>query len=104
MREFVIPEYCRAAPWVRSRFWLSAAKTGSPLHRDPPDNLIAQIFGQKQVAGEEDGLTHQRNALRRLVRGQDSQSHAPAMRRTLVRRPGPSSAREAAPTKRGSAS
>ena len=48
MREFVLPEYCRDAAWSRARFWLSAANTGSPLHRDPPDNLYAQIFGRKR--------------------------------------------------------
>ena len=48
MSEFILPAYCRDAPWFRARFWLSAAKTGSPLHRDPPDNLFAQIFGRKR--------------------------------------------------------
>lgn len=48
MREFVLPAYCRDAPWFRARFWLSAAETGSPLHRDPPDNLFAQIWGKKR--------------------------------------------------------
>lgn len=48
MSEFILPEYCRDAPWFRARFWLSAADTGSPLHRDPPDNLFAQIFGKKR--------------------------------------------------------
>lgn len=48
MHDFVLPVYCRAAPWFRARFWLSAAKTRSPLHRDPPDNLFAQIFGRKR--------------------------------------------------------
>jgi hypothetical protein len=48
MSELVLPAYCRDAPWTRARFWLSAAKTGSPLHRDPPDNLFAQIFGRKR--------------------------------------------------------
>jgi len=48
MSDFVLPEYCRDAPWFRARFWLSAARTGSPLHRDPPDNLFAQIFGRKR--------------------------------------------------------
>jgi hypothetical protein len=48
MREFVLPDYCRDAPWFRARFWLSAANTSSPLHRDPPDNLFAQILGRKR--------------------------------------------------------
>jgi hypothetical protein len=48
IREFILPVYCRDAPWFRARFWLSAAKTRSPLHRDPPDNLFAQIFGRKR--------------------------------------------------------
>lgn len=46
--EFILPEYCRNAPWFRARFWLSAANTRSPLHRDPPDNLFAQILGKKR--------------------------------------------------------
>lgn len=48
IHEFVLPEYCRDAPWFRARFWLSAKGTRSPLHRDPPDNLFAQIFGRKR--------------------------------------------------------
>jgi ribosomal protein L16 Arg81 hydroxylase len=48
MNDFVVPEYCRDAPWFRARFWLSAARTGSGLHRDPPDNLYAQIWGRKR--------------------------------------------------------
>jgi hypothetical protein len=48
MSEFVLPVYCRDAPWFRARFWLSPAETGSPLHRDAPDNLFAQIFGRKR--------------------------------------------------------
>jgi hypothetical protein len=48
INEFVLPEYCRDAPWFRARFWLSSANTGSPLHRDPPDNLFAQILGRKR--------------------------------------------------------
>lgn len=48
MSDFVLPAYCCDAPWFRARFWLSAAHTGSPLHRDPPDNLFAQIFGRKR--------------------------------------------------------
>jgi hypothetical protein len=46
--EFILPEYCRDAPWFRARFWLSAAHNRSPLHRDPPDNLFAQILGKKR--------------------------------------------------------
>jgi hypothetical protein len=48
MREFVLPVYCRDAPWFRARFWMSGADTGSPLHHDVPDNLFAQIFGRKR--------------------------------------------------------
>ncbi len=47
-QDFVVPAYCRDAPWFRARFWLAAANTRSPLHRDPPDNLYAQIFGTKR--------------------------------------------------------
>jgi hypothetical protein len=58
--EFILPIYCRDAPWFRARFWLSAAHTRSPLHRDPPDNLFAQIFGKKRFVlfppGETDKL------------------------------------------------
>lgn len=42
------PVYSAGAPWRRSRFWLSAADTKSPLHRDLPENLYAQIGGRKQ--------------------------------------------------------
>ena len=48
INDFVLPVYCRDAPWFRARFWLAAANTRSPLHRDPPDNLYAQIFGRKR--------------------------------------------------------
>lgn len=48
LEDFVLPGYCRGAPWFRARFWLAAANTRSPLHRDPPDNLYAQIFGSKR--------------------------------------------------------
>ncbi len=41
------PEYMAGAPWARSRFWLGAAGTKSPLHRDLPENLYAQIGGRK---------------------------------------------------------
>lgn len=46
--DLVRPDYCREAPWFRSRFWFAAPDTGGPLHRDLPENLYAQISGRKQ--------------------------------------------------------
>ena len=46
--DVVTPEYLRGAARVRSRFWMSAAGTMSPLHRDFPDNLYAQVVGRKR--------------------------------------------------------
>ncbi len=40
--------YTADPPWARSRFWLGAADTKLPLHRDLPENLYAQIRGRKQ--------------------------------------------------------
>jgi hypothetical protein len=42
------PEYCRDAPWFRSRFWFAAPDTRGPLHRDLPENLYAQVSGRKR--------------------------------------------------------
>lgn len=46
--EVEVPTYLRDAPRVRARFWLSAPDTVSPLHRDFPDNLFAQVVGRKR--------------------------------------------------------
>jgi hypothetical protein len=43
-----VPEYCRTAPWRNTRFWLSAANTSSPLHRDVAENLFFQVAGRKR--------------------------------------------------------
>lgn len=43
-----VPEYCRNAPWRNTRFWLSAAGTSAPLHRDLAENLFFQIVGRKR--------------------------------------------------------
>jgi lysine-specific demethylase 8 len=42
------PPYCREARWRRSRLWMSAAGTVSPLHRDIAHNLIVQVEGKKR--------------------------------------------------------
>ena len=42
------PEYLEGAARIRSRFWMSAAGSFSPLHRDFPDNLFAQVVGRKR--------------------------------------------------------
>lgn len=42
------PPYSAGAAWARSRFWLGAADTKGPLHRDLAENLYAQIRGRKQ--------------------------------------------------------
>jgi lysine-specific demethylase 8 len=43
-----VPPYSSSATWARSRFWLGAAETKGPLHRDLPENLYAQVGGSKQ--------------------------------------------------------
>lgn len=40
--------YCEGARHLRSRFWLGAAGTVTPLHQDLPHNLSAQLFGRKR--------------------------------------------------------
>ena len=43
-----VPEYLRKAPWQNTRFWLSAANTSSPLHRDLAENIFVQLAGRKR--------------------------------------------------------
>jgi len=43
-----MPEYLRKAPWRNTRFWLSAANTSGPLHRDLAENIFVQIAGRKR--------------------------------------------------------
>ncbi len=40
--------YCQGAWHLRSRFWLGAAGTVTPLHQDLPHNFSAQLFGRKR--------------------------------------------------------
>jgi hypothetical protein len=42
------PIYCQQAHWRRSRLWIGAAGTVSPLHRDIAHNLIFQLEGKKR--------------------------------------------------------
>jgi hypothetical protein len=42
------PAYCRDAAWHISRFWLSAAQTSTPLHRDVAENIFCQLVGRKR--------------------------------------------------------
>lgn len=46
--EFPPPAYCRDAAWLSTRFWISAAQTSSPLHRDVAENLFFQLVGRKR--------------------------------------------------------
>lgn len=46
--DVIVPAYCGARPRLRSRLWVSAPGTISPLHRDYPDNLFAQVIGKKR--------------------------------------------------------
>lgn len=52
-----LPVYLDGARWSRSRFWLGAAGTKSPFHRDLADNLYAQIGGRKRFLLLERRLT-----------------------------------------------
>ncbi len=51
------PVYSAGARWTRSKFWLGAADTKGPLHRDLAENLYAQIGGRKQFLLLEPRLT-----------------------------------------------
>ena len=42
------PRYCRDAPWVNPRLWLSAPGTTVPLHRDVAQNIFVQLAGRKR--------------------------------------------------------
>jgi cupin-like protein len=44
-----VPSFCPPAPWSQTRFWMSPADTGSPMHQDLPDNLLAQVIGRKRI-------------------------------------------------------
>jgi len=44
-----VPPFCPPAPWSTTRFWMSPADTGSPMHQDLPDNLLAQLIGRKRI-------------------------------------------------------
>lgn len=46
--DIIRPRYCRDVRWFRSRFWFAGPDTKSPLHRDLPENLYAQVVGRKQ--------------------------------------------------------
>jgi lysine-specific demethylase 8 len=48
LAELAPPIYCRQAGWRRSRLWIGAAGTVSPLHRDIAHNLILQLEGKKR--------------------------------------------------------
>ena len=43
-----MPPYCVDKPRLRSRLWMSAGDTVSPLHRDFPQNIYAQVVGRKR--------------------------------------------------------
>ena len=45
--DVVRPPYCSDVRWFRSRFWYGGPATRSPLHRDLPENLYAQVAGRK---------------------------------------------------------
>jgi hypothetical protein len=46
--DIVPPPYCGAAPWRSTKLWFAGPDTKSPLHRDLPHNLYAQIIGRKR--------------------------------------------------------
>ena len=48
LEELDVPAYCRDAPWCRSRIWMSAPGTVSPLHWDIGHNLIVHLAGRKR--------------------------------------------------------
>jgi hypothetical protein len=46
--DMIRPPYCRDAGFLSSKLWYAASDTCSPLHRDLPENLYAQIRGRKR--------------------------------------------------------
>jgi hypothetical protein len=48
LAELDVPPYCSEARWRRSRLWMSAPATVSPLHWDIADNLIVHLVGRKR--------------------------------------------------------
>lgn len=48
MEDVVDPVYSRGRPFKLSRFWLSAAGTSTPLHRDMVENIFVQVVGRKR--------------------------------------------------------
>lgn len=49
LEDLRVPSFCPAAPWTQTRFWMSPQDTGSPMHHDLPDNLLAQVIGRKRI-------------------------------------------------------
>jgi hypothetical protein len=47
-RELVVPEYCRGAPWLRSKLWFGSKGTVTQTHRGAPENLYSVVRGQKR--------------------------------------------------------
>jgi len=45
--DIVRPPYCGDAAWTSSKLWFASPGARSPLHRDLPQNLYAQIVGHK---------------------------------------------------------
>jgi hypothetical protein len=43
-----MPAYCERSGWSRSRFWFAGRGTVTPMHRDLPENLYAQVTGRKR--------------------------------------------------------
>jgi hypothetical protein len=62
LEDVIAPEPCRQANWHTTRLWFSGIDTCSPLHRDWPENLYAQVFGRKRF------LMVHRNQTRRVYR------------------------------------
>jgi len=48
LEDIAPPQYCRDAGWRNSRFWLSAATTLTPMHRDVAENIFLQLAGRKR--------------------------------------------------------
>ncbi len=57
--DVIAPEPVTRASWHTTRLWLSASGTCSPLHRDWPENLYAQVFGSKRFL-----MVHRRDTRR----------------------------------------
>ena len=76
--------YCEGAPWRRSKVWVGTPGMRSPLHRDLPHNLYAQVSGRKLFvlfAPEEGGNLYANSLLSSVPNGSQADALLPDFER-----------------------